>query len=177
VSFRTVDSLLTTLERAASAHDGEAIDLLDHMLQCADLLVATAPDDIELQIAGLVHDVGTVLDPNEPSTHAVTGAAAVEPLLGARVAALVAGHDHAKRYLVSTDPAYRALLSETSVATLAPQGGVMGASERTAFETGAHFDALVTLRRADDSAKVPGRTVADLEAWRPTLERLAETRT
>ncbi len=176
MSFQNVDSLLQTLGHGASAHDGEAVDLLDHMLQCAALLEDTEPDDLELQIAGLVHDLGTVLEPNGPSTHAVTGAAAVQPLLGERVAELVAGHDHAKRYLVSADPEYCAQLSEASVATLSLQGGAMDETARTQFETGAHFHALVTLRRADDAAKTPGRIVPGLDAWRPKLERFARTR-
>jgi predicted HD phosphohydrolase len=174
VSLSTVDALLDTLRRGASAHDGEVVDLLEHMLQCAALLVESAPEDLELQAAGLVHDVGTVLEPSGPATHAVTGAGAVGPLLGARVAALVAGHDHAKRYLVSADPAYRAQLSEMSVVTLALQGGDMDAAERTQFETGEHFDALVALRRADDAAKTIGRIVPSLDEWEEPLERLAE---
>lgn len=171
MTFPTVDALLDTIRLGASAHDGEAVDLLAHMLQCAALLAAAAPDDVELQIAGLVHDVGTVLEPDGPATHATTGAEAVEALFGSRVAALVAGHDHAKRYLVSADPSYRAQLSEMSVATLALQGGDMDAAERTRFEAGEHFDSLVVLRRADDAAKVPGQAVPGLDDWRTQVER------
>lgn len=176
MTIETVDSLLATLARGANADDGEPLDLLDHMLQCADLLATAAPDDIELQVAGLVHDIGTVLDPGGPSTHAVTGAEAVGPLLGTRVAELVSGHDHAKRYLVTAEPAYRAQLSTTSVVTLALQGGEMDSAERSAFEAGSHFEALVTLRRADDAAKVPGRIVPGLDEWRSTLERVGANR-
>ncbi len=175
--LESVDALLAALQRGANAHDGEAVDLLDHMLQCGALLAAAEPDDFELQVAGLVHDLGTVLDPNGPATHATTGADAVESLLGARVAALVAGHDQAKRYLVSTDPAYSAQLSEMSVATLALQGGTMREAERTQFEAGEYSTSLVALRRADDAAKIPGLTVPGLDDWRPKLERVADTPT
>ncbi|MEX0663424.1 MAG: HD domain-containing protein [Acidimicrobiia bacterium] len=174
MSISSVDALLDVLGRGAGDTDGEVLDLLAHGLQCAELLAEAAPEDPELQIAGLVHDVGTVLEPGEPATHATTGAAAVAPLLGERVAALVAGHDHAKRYLVTADPAYRSRLSEFSVITLGLQGGEMGESERTEFEAGEHFDALVALRRADDAAKVPGREVPGLDAWRTTLDRLTK---
>ena len=174
MNLTTVDSLLDVVRRGTRAHDGEAVDLLDHMLQCAALLAESAPDDLELQVAGLVHDLGTVLEPHEPATHAITGAASVESLLGSRVAALVGGHDHAKRYLVSFDPGYRALLSEMSVATLALQGGAMDAAEGTSFRAGEHFASLVALRRADDAAKVPGRRVPELDEWRTKLERLAK---
>ena len=53
------------------------------------MLAATAAGDPTLQVAGLVHDVGTVLWPDRPRTHARAGAAAVAPLLGDRVAGLV----------------------------------------------------------------------------------------
>src|SRR5207302_10655763 len=65
-----VDSLLGVLESGADATDAEDVDLLAHGLQCAALLAGVAPDDEELQIAGLVHDVGTVLWPGRPRTHA-----------------------------------------------------------------------------------------------------------
>jgi len=171
-TFTTVDALLGALCLGAGFDDGEEVDTLAHMLQSAALLAESAPDDLELQAAGLVHDLGWLLAADAPS-HARLGGEAVRELLGDRVAALVTGHDHAKRYLVSTDPDYRGLLSETSVATLALQGGDMDDDERTAFEASEHFESLVTLRRADDAAKVPGRSVPDLEAWRAPVEQLA----
>ena len=174
--IETVDALLAVLQRGANAHDGEAVDLLDHMLQCGALLADAEPDDLELQVAGLVHDLGTVLEPNGPATHATTGADAIESLLGERVAALVAGHDQAKRYLVSTDSEYSAQLSDVSVATLALQGGLMDEAERARFEAGEHQASLVALRRADDAAKVPGLAVPGLQDWRPKLERVAGNR-
>ena len=91
-----VDSLLGVLESGAAATDAEDVDLLAHGLQCAALLAGVAPDDEELQVAGLVHDVGSVLWPGRPRTHARAGAAAVADLLGERVAWLVGHHDDAK---------------------------------------------------------------------------------
>ena len=170
--FTTVDALVDQLASSEGVSDGEAVDLLAHMLQCAALLKEIAPDDPELQVAGLVHDLGWQLT-RDPAVHATAGANAVARLLGDRVATLVAGHDHAKRYLVTTDREYRARLSETSVLTLGFQGGDMSENERSAFERGEHFEALVALRRADDAAKVPGRAVPGLDAWRATLEDLA----
>src|SRR5262249_44588036 len=110
VRLSSVEELLATLERGRAHDDGETLDLLAHGLQCAELLRAAAPRDLELQVAGLLHDLGTVLEADRPATHAVTGAAAVEGLLGSGVAALIADHDQAKRYLVTTDPAYRSCL-------------------------------------------------------------------
>lgn len=176
--FATPDALVDALAAGARGHDeGEPVDALAHSLQCGALLAEQHPDDVELQVAGLVHDVGSLIEPGRPATHARTGAAAVRGLLGPRVAALVEGHDQAKRYLVSSDPDYRELLSEISVVTLTLQGGEMTASERSAFETGEHFEALVALRRADDAAKVPGCRVEGLKRWLPEIRALAERAT
>lgn len=170
--FATVDALVGQLASSEGESDGEAIDLLAHMLQCAALLRETAPHDPELQVAGLVHDLGWQLT-RDPAAHATAGASAVALLLGDRIATLVAGHDQAKRYLVTTDPQYRTRLSETSALTLGFQGGDMDESERSAFEGNEHFEALVALRRADDDAKVTGREVPGLGSWRVLLDQLA----
>jgi predicted HD phosphohydrolase len=165
----TPDALLELLARGTEQADEEALDVLDHSLQCAALLADRHPDDRELQLAGLVHDVGTILRPDEPAQHASTGATAVVPLLGRRVAWLVSWHADAKRYLVTTDPEYRARLSARSIVTLEAQGGLMDESEVAALAAAPDLDALLELRRADDDAKVVGRTVPPLETWRPLL--------
>jgi predicted HD phosphohydrolase len=169
----TIDELCALLRDGAARDDEERVDLLAHGLQCVEMLAARAPDDIELQAAGLVHDVGTVVDPYAMDTHADRGGALVVPVLGARVGRLVALHADAKRYLVATDPAYRSRLSARSLETLIEQGGVMDEREVAAFATIDDLDAVLALRRADDDAKVPGRPVAGLDTWRPILEQLA----
>ena len=125
-----VDSLLGVLESGAGATDDEDLDLLAHSLQCAALLAGVAPDDEELQVAGLVHDVGTVLWPGRPRTHARAGAMVVADLLGERVAWLVGQHDRAKRYLVTVDGVYASRLTPGSVHTLEVQGGRLDDTER-----------------------------------------------
>jgi predicted HD phosphohydrolase len=170
---RSVDELCACLAAADRAFDGETVDLLAHGLQCAHLLAAAAPDDLELQVAGLVHDVGSVVAPGQSSRHARLGADVVRPLLGDRVAGLVEGHDQAKRYLVTTDAAYRDCLSPRSIATLRGQGGLLDPTERAAFERRAEFDALLALRRADDGAKARGLAVPPLDHWRTAIDELA----
>jgi predicted HD phosphohydrolase len=167
-----VDSLLGVLESGAGATDDEDLDLLAHGLQCAALLAGVAPDDEGLQVAGLVHDVGTVLWPGRPRTHARAGAMAVADLLGERVAWLVGQHDQAKRYLVTVDGDYASRLSPGSVHTLEVQGGRLEDAERTRLDAEPWLDAVLTLRRADDDAKVPGRDVPPLSHWRPVVERV-----
>ena len=168
-----IDELFATLARGANARDGETVNLLAHALQCAQLLEASDPDDSELQIAGLVHDLGTIIEPDQPATHASTGARAVRALLGDRVADLVEHHDEAKRYLVTVDAAYRDRLSARSLETLVDQGGLLDDAGCAAFEAAPDFRALVTLRRADDDAKAPGCITVALATWRPATESLA----
>lgn len=168
-----VDALFATLEAGARGTDDEDVDLLAHGLQCAALLAEVAPDDPELQVAGLVHDIGSTLWPGRPRTHARSGAAAVADLLGERVAWLVGHHDEAKRYLVTVDPEYRSRLSPTSILTLEVQGGPLGDDERARLEAAPGLADVLTLRRADDDAKVPRRAVPPLSHWRPVVDQVA----
>jgi predicted HD phosphohydrolase len=177
--FADVDALFEALRHSADADDEGGLPILDHCLQCAALLREAHPEDVELQVAGLVHDLGwlelvrgrwtLVLD----ATHDATGRALVAPLLGPRVAELVGGHVAAKRYLLATDHAYAALLSARSEETLGFQGGVMTAEQVAAFERRPDRDDLVALRRADDAAKVRNADLDRLGSWRAAVERIA----
>jgi predicted HD phosphohydrolase len=170
--IESIDTLFDLLAGSVVHADEEDVDLLAHALQCGQRLRDVAPDDVELQVSGLVHDIGTALVPNAPDRHARIGADAVRTLLGARVARLVAGHAEAKRYLVAVDAAYRAELSDRSVITLAAQGGPLDERAADAFSRGRDAEALIALRRADDAAKVPGAAVAGLDSWRPVVVAL-----
>ncbi len=163
------DELVAALRRGIEHADEEHVNVLEHSLQCAALLAARHPDDRELQIAGLVHDVGWILAPEEAERHAQNGAAAIASLLGHRVAWLVSWHADAKRYLVTTDPDYRNRLSPRSLVTLEVQGGVMNDTEVAALAAAPDLEALLELRRADDDAKVPDRCVPGLDTWLPLL--------
>ena len=170
--IESIDALFDVLIASSVLADEEDVDLLAHALQCGQHLREAAPDDIELQIAGLVHDIGTALVPDAPDRHARIGADAVRGLLGARVARLVARHAEAKRYLVAVDASYRDALSSRSVVTLAAQGGPLEPRAAEAFARGRDAEALVALRYADDAAKVPGAVVSGLASWRPAIAAL-----
>ena len=160
----TIDSLLDVLRG----------DVKEHGLQCAYELAQRVPDDLELQVAGLVHDVAHRV--TTEAMHGVVGADIVRPLLGDRVASLVKLHVDAKRYLVTVDAEYRAMLSSESVHTLALQGGDMDDSERAAFAAEPAAEDALVLRRADEAAKVEGRDVPGLDHWEAILRRVALTR-
>lgn len=161
----TVDELielLFDLGRRPSPDD-ESLTDLDHGLQCAAELFVVRPDDDELALAGLVHDVAHPLGSDEE--HGRLGAELVRPVLGDRVADLVEAHVPAKRFLVATDSTYRAGLSGDSTRTLILQGGAMTAEEAERFRRLPRFEDALVLRRADEAAKVPGRQVPGLEHW------------
>lgn len=171
-------ALLAKCEDAWDMPDrsGDPVDILDHDRQCAELLRRRFPDDEELQVAGLVHDIGHVLFPGDDAGHGRHGATAVRDLLGPRVARLVELHVTAKRYLAATDAAHTAALSASSQRTLITQGGPMTAEEITAFESDPDFEAALALRRADDAGKVIGLEVHPLASWQPTITRVAAAR-
>ncbi|MDJ0382785.1 HD domain-containing protein [Streptomyces sp. G-G2] len=171
-----VEELMDLLRACRGAWDapdrgGDPVDLHDHALQTAALLRRSHPFDKELQVAGLVHDLGHLLFPGDDAGHARHGAEAVRPLLGARVTRLVRLHVPAKRYLAAVEPG-RAL-SPQSALTLRAQGGVMSPAEAAAFAADPDAAAAVTLRQADDAGKVVGLDAGVMEDWRPVLERVA----
>lgn len=178
---RTVEALVEFIATTAGVFDslgpdGDPIDILDHSLQCAHVLAGRRPADAELQVAGLVHDLGHVVNPDDPSapvTHGEIGAAFVAPLLGARVARLVALHVPAKRYLVATESSYGNRLSDGSTYSLGLQGGAMSEVEAATFEADPHGPDAAVLRQADEAAKVIGRTVPGLDTWVPVLRQVA----
>ena len=169
----SVDELLALLARGEGVHDEPDVDGLSHALQCGASLQATHPDDPELAVAGLVHDVADIAFPDDHHDHAHRGAELVAPLLGPRVARLVGAHVDAKRYLVATDPAYRARLSARSVETLQLQGGALDASAVAALASDPDLDSILALRRADETAKDPQARPPALDSWRPLLRRVA----
>jgi predicted HD phosphohydrolase len=145
---------------------------LDHALQTAAVLRHDFPDDIELAVAGLVHDIGHLLPGVGDAEHAEAGAEAVREALGDRVAGPVGLHVEAKRYLVARQNAYAEVLAADSVASLALQGGPMSAEEQQEFERLPHAQRALDLRRADERGKVDGLAVAGLREWMKVVQAL-----
>jgi len=173
VAFSHVDQLLETLETLREEPGDDVVPAKAHLLQTAELLAASHPDDPELVAAGLVHDIAAALG-HRDEAHEFAGAHLVTPLFGTRVGALVAGHVDAKRYLVATEAAYSSVLSADSTFSLRAQGGAMDDAEISSFESRADWRAMLALRRADDAAKVPGARVRPVVEWRGLLETTAK---
>lgn len=161
------------MARGAGVYDEPEIDGLFHALQCGANLQASHPDDPELVVAGLVHDIADIAFPHDHGDHAARGAELIEPLLGPRVAVLVGAHVRAKRYLVATDPSYRARLSPRSIETLHLQGDMLSPDEVAAMTADPELPAIVALRLADEAAKDPNAQPPALETWRALLEAVA----
>jgi predicted HD phosphohydrolase len=173
VTIESVSDLIELLARGSAVRDEPTLDGLAHALQCGAILRAEHPGDAELAVAGLVHDVSDIAHPDDHTDHDRRGAELVEPLLGPRVARLVGAHVLAKRYLVTTDPAYRGRLSARSIETLAAQGDALADAELAELAADPDRDAILDLRRADERAKDPDARVPDLESWRALLIEVA----
>ncbi|MFE5623102.1 HD domain-containing protein [Streptomyces virginiae] len=122
----------------------------DRALRTAALLRRSHPADKELQLAGLVHDIGQMLRPGDGVRHAVLAAEAVRPLLGERVARLVRLH-----------------------ALAGAVGAADGDDGADAPDGDADADAVATLRQARETAAACGPDAGVLEDWRPLLELVA----
>jgi predicted HD phosphohydrolase len=91
------------------------------------------------------------------------------------VAWLVEQHVPAKRYLIATDPEYRAQLTDVSKQTLQAQGGPMNAEEIAGFRSNPDWELAVALRRIDDRAKVVGLEVPAVEIYEDVLLEVVTT--
>jgi predicted HD phosphohydrolase len=169
----SVDELLALLAGGAGVYDEPDVDGLSHALQCGAILRREHPGDPGLAAAGLVHDIADIAYPADHNDHARRGAALIEPILGPRVARLVGAHVDAKRYLVATDPSYRAALSPRSTDTLAVQGDALDPDALAALAADPDLDAILALRRADERAKDADARPPELAEWRDLLEDLA----
>jgi phosphonate degradation associated HDIG domain protein len=163
--------------RGAAAYHGEAVSQMEHALQAADLATRQgAPND--LIVAALLHDVGHLFDGQDEDLadrgldgrHEEAGCAWLTAHFGPTVTEPIRLHVAAKRYLCAVDPGYLASLSPSSRKSLSLQGGPMEAEERADFESNPLYLDAMRLRHCDDTAKVPGLTVAGLNHYRDHLE-------
>ena len=147
--------------------DEEAVDELDHALQCAARAMEDGADD-ELVLAAALHDIAhSPLLPDEPP-HDTLAREWLTPRYGSRVGWLAGAHVAAKRYLAATEPGYQ--LSETSALSLRHQGG---AGVDAAFVDHTWWPDALRLRRYDDAAKDPAAAGATIEDVLAVAHRVA----
>lgn len=157
-----IDEITRLFETHGKAcYQGEAIDQLQHALQCAHLAerAGAAP---ELVAAALLHDLGHLLaayaerlPDGSDDGHHYTAIPYLRGLFPDAVLEPIRLHVDAKRYLCAVDSAHWSRLSPTARRSLALQGGPFSASEATLFIRRPHADGAVLIRRWDENAKDP----------------------
>lgn len=182
LSLPEVTALLQ--RRGQSQYGMEAINQLEHALQCAHL-AEQAGETPETVVASLLHDLGHLLaaerdGQTEHSTaqddlHQYIALPFLRSLFPDAVLEPIRLHVDAKRYLCLIDPGYWAELSPASQHSLAQQGGVFSEPEAEAFIAQPFAAEAVRLRRYDDLAKVPGKAVPDLGHYQHHLQQVALT--
>lgn len=166
-------------KRGQEAYFGEGVSQREHALQAAWLAESSRARPA-LVVAALLHDIGHLIhglpediaDQGVDGYHEAAGARWLGTHFGPEVTEPIRLHVDAKRYLCATDPTYRAMLSPTSVQSLALQGGPMDAVEAKAMEANPFFAEAVALRRWDDAAKVPGLRVPDFQHYANLINSL-----
>ena len=179
-SISSVDEAFELLAAGGGeAYFGEPVTVLEHSLQAA-WFVQRKGGDGALVAAALLHDLGHLLhcEGEDIAAHRVDthheelGAEVLAEHLPAAVLDPIHLHVAAKRYLCFANPRYFGQLSAASVQSLDLQGGPMTAAEAEAFLALPHAREAVTLRHADDAAKVEGLEVPALENYRELVTSL-----
>lgn len=165
--------------RGAAQYGGEAINQLQHALQCAHLAERSGASP-ELVAAALLHDLGHLLVQQEPAKeagvddlHQFLALPFLRGVFPDAVLEPIRMHVDAKRYLCRVDSQYQASLSPASQRSLALQGGAFSGEEAAAFMAQAFAADAVALRRWDDQAKDPAAAVPDWAHYLGVLKQAA----
>jgi predicted HD phosphohydrolase len=142
---------------------GESVTQYQHAIQSAYFAEQYAPNDKELIIAALLHDVGHLLSEKAEDRMGNLGVLRHEYVgseylrkqisLSERICYLVQNHVNAKRYLTHVDKDYYNRLSDASKQTLVYQGGPMNDDEAEKFRSHAEFELCLRMRTFDEAAK------------------------
>ena len=179
-TLSSVDEVFALLESGGGeAYFGEPVTVLEHCLQAAWLVQREGAEDT-LIAAALLHDLGHLLHSEGEDVaargldtqHEELGVAALDGHLPTSVTDPIRLHVAAKRYLCFAEPDYMAALSPSSVESLALQGGPMSAAESETFLALPHAREALTLRRADDAAKISALKVPKLDTYRGLITSL-----
>lgn len=178
----TLTEVVALLERRGQIQYGmEEINQLEHALQCADL-AENAGETPEIVVASLLHDLGHLLvetsdgqqlkKTKRDDLHQYIALPFIRSLFPAAVLEPIRLHVDAKRYLCLIDQGYWASLSAASKHSLELQGGVYSLAEASAFIAQPFAAESVRLRRYDDLAKVPKKSVPSLSYYTSHLHQV-----
>jgi predicted HD phosphohydrolase len=137
--------------------------LVSHGVQCAELLAAEYPEDQELHVAGLLHDIGLLIVPGDEIGHPQHGADYTRLLFGDRVADIIRLHVDAQMYLEATVNEYR--ITPPPTAGFAQQPLPMTPRDIRRFEAERLFREAVALRLSDDRGCDTNRRENGFEPW------------
>lgn len=121
-------------------------DVLYHALQCYVLARDTAPWDVELHEAALLHDIGKAIDSDD---HAGAAAEVLADLVSERTLFLISHHMDAH----------------------AIADGTLGHRAKLRLRESEHYEDLLVLADLDKSARVPGAQVPTLDESLAQLRR------
>lgn len=166
--------------RGDSGYGGEAVSQRTHALQAA-YFARQAGAEPALIVAALLHDIGHLLHDlpadapgrGVDDRHEDLAARWLAGRFGPEVVEPARLHVAAKRYLCAAEPGYYEALSAPSKVSLELQGGPMSPAEVAQFRAQRHAEAAVTLRRCDDSAKVPELVVPGIEDYVSWIEQVS----
>jgi len=180
LSLQDVHDLL--LRRGQNQYGKEAINQLEHALQCA-FLAEQASETSHTIVACLLHDLGHLLAAEregavEPKTdqddlHQFIALPFLRGLFPDAVLEPIRLHVDAKRYLCWIEPTYWDDLSIASKRSLELQGGVFDDAQAHAFISQPFAQEAVRLRRYDDLAKVKDKQVPGLAHYQARLAEVA----
>ena len=178
-----VTQVLDLLERRGQSQYGmEAVSQLAHALQCAHL-AEQAGETPETVVAALLHDLGHLLaaerdgqkdhNSEQDDLHQFIALPFLRGLFSDAVLDPIRMHVDAKRYLCWAEASYWASLSDASKDSLVKQGGIFSQAQAEAFIVQPFAPEAVRLRRYDDLAKDPAKTVPDLSHYADQLQQVA----
>jgi phosphonate degradation associated HDIG domain protein len=180
LTIQEVNDLLC--RRGTAQYGHEAINQLEHALQCANL-AEIAGESSETIVACLLHDLGHLLaaegtgkidhDNTVDDLHQFIVLPFLRSLFPESVLEPIRMHVDAKRYLCLIDAIYWQTLSDASKLSLMQQGGVFSEVQAKAFIAQPYAEEAVRLRRYDDLAKTPGKHVPALEHYEMHLKQAA----
>ncbi len=175
--------LLTT--RGQSQYGREAVNQLEHALQCAQL-AEQAGETPETIVAALLHDLGHLLaaqregladhGQDKDDLHQYIALPFLRDLLPDAVLEPIRLHVDAKRYLCATESGYWEALSLASKHSLELQGGAYSGPEAQVFMAQPYAAEAVRLRRYDDLAKVPQKATPPLDHYLGILAAVSSVR-